>query len=310
MNDELVSVIVPVFNEEEGLGRCIQSIIGQDYTNLDIIIVDDCSTDRSSAIIKDYASKDPRIRFCRHDVNKGLVKTRLTGISSMKGVCAVFVDADDYIDDHWISKLYECLVSSKADIVFGDFVQEKQGISQEFNEDPIRDSDFCYEGKEMLDVFMDQAGSFYGWHVVWNKMYSAEILRKINEDLSRFLDRNIVMTEDIAFSVTAFLNSVTVTNVHGPCYHYSIGRNNVTSSIIDESSYEDNLEDVAQVLDYLEAILAEEGSASDYSDKIIRWRLRYWKIYSDILKGLLKEHRISALLYIKLNRRTKKVLLQ
>lgn len=242
-------------------------------------------------------------------MNEGLVKTRLTGISMMKGNCAVFVDADDYISDRWISTLHDRLVSSKADIVFGDFVQEVNDSSQELSDDPIRGLDFCYQGKEMLNVFMEQAGSFYGWHVVWNKMYSHDVLKRISDDLSRHLDSNIVMTEDIAFSLTAFLNSELVTNVHGSDYHYSIGRNNVTNSIVDASSYERNLKDVIQVLDYLERILEEKGYASDYSDKILRWRFRYWKIYSDILKGLLKEHRLSALSYIKLNHKTKKALL-
>src|SRR5574344_1670943 len=92
----LISVIIPIFNAEKYLNRCIDSIISQTYHNLEVILLDDGSTDNSGNICDEYALKDSRIRVI-HQSNKGLVATRQVGISIAKGEYIAWVDSDDWI---------------------------------------------------------------------------------------------------------------------------------------------------------------------------------------------------------------------
>ena len=93
----LLSVIVPVYNAAPYLRRCLDSICGQTYPNLEIILIDDGSTDSSLEICKQYAAKDPRVRVL-HQANKGLPATRNVGIEQSKGEFFTFVDSDDWVD--------------------------------------------------------------------------------------------------------------------------------------------------------------------------------------------------------------------
>lgn len=104
--DKLVSVIVPVFNNEKWVGRCLESILFQSYKDIEIIVVDDGSTDESVKIIKDYLREDNRIRFISQE-NHGAGYSRNVGISISQGEYVVFVDSDDFISQDYIEKMME-----------------------------------------------------------------------------------------------------------------------------------------------------------------------------------------------------------
>lgn len=108
MTEELISVIVPVYNVEEYLRRCIDSILNQTYHDIEIILIDDGSTDNSGKICDEYALKDNRIRVI-HKENGGLSDARNVGLNSMKGKYVTFVDSDDYVEEFYIKYLYELL---------------------------------------------------------------------------------------------------------------------------------------------------------------------------------------------------------
>ena len=103
--NELISIIIPVYNKEKNIARCLNSVIGQTYKNIEIIIVDDCSSDNSFNICKEYADKDSRIKLYKNNKNRGVSYTRNFGIDKCNGQWIGFVDADDYID----RKMYETL---------------------------------------------------------------------------------------------------------------------------------------------------------------------------------------------------------
>lgn len=103
---ELVSVIVPVYNVEQYLEKCIDSIINQTYKNLEIILIDDGSTDSSGKICDSYAARDKRIKVI-HQENGGLAVVRNIGVSAASGEYIMFVDSDDYIDTEIVQFLYE-----------------------------------------------------------------------------------------------------------------------------------------------------------------------------------------------------------
>ena len=105
-NLPLVSVIVPCYNVSATVEKCVRSILSQSYSNLEIICVDDGSTDGTPSILKGLLSLDSRVTVITHDVNRGLYHARLTGVHSCHGDYISFVDSDDYVS----SDFYRCLV--------------------------------------------------------------------------------------------------------------------------------------------------------------------------------------------------------
>ena len=93
-----ISLIVPVFNVEKYVSKCLDSLVAQTLKDIEIICVDDCSTDNSLQIIEKYASKDSRIKIVKHEVNKGLGQARNTGLGYSCGEYIWFIDSDDYVD--------------------------------------------------------------------------------------------------------------------------------------------------------------------------------------------------------------------
>lgn len=116
----MISVIVPVYNVEQYLRECIDSIICQTYTDLEIILIDDGSPDESPAICDEYAQKDNRIRVI-HQKNGGLAKVRNVGIDSAQGEYIAFVDSDDFVSCNFVEHLYNGLVESGAEIATASF---------------------------------------------------------------------------------------------------------------------------------------------------------------------------------------------
>lgn len=115
MERDLISVIVPVYNVQEYLTNCINSILNQSYKNMEIILVDDGSTDESSSICDSYIKKDNRIKVI-HKENGGLSDARNIGIKSAKGKYITFVDSDDYLDENYVKALYILITENNSDI--------------------------------------------------------------------------------------------------------------------------------------------------------------------------------------------------
>ena len=116
MKNPLVSVIVPVYNVENYLRRCLDSIVCQTYKNLEIILIDDGSTDKSGKICDEYAKKDKRIKVI-HKENEGVAIARNDGISKTTGKYIAFIDSDDYVDTNYINFLISIAITNDTDIV-------------------------------------------------------------------------------------------------------------------------------------------------------------------------------------------------
>lgn len=129
INNPLVSIIVPVYNMEELLPKCLDSILNQTYENIELVIVDDGSSDNSGAISDRYAQQDNRVRVI-HQHNQGIASALNTGLDNINGPYFLFVDSDDYISPDMVQHLLSVLVDEKADIVQCDryFFPNKNGI--------------------------------------------------------------------------------------------------------------------------------------------------------------------------------------
>ncbi|HEL2412007.1 TPA: glycosyltransferase family 2 protein [Streptococcus suis] len=115
-----VSIIIPVYNTEQYIGQCIESILKQTLSDVELILIDDCSTDQSLAILKNYADKDQRITLVESAVNTGVGEARNKGINLATGEYIAFVDSDDFVKEDMFEKLYLQAIKEQADLVLCD----------------------------------------------------------------------------------------------------------------------------------------------------------------------------------------------
>ncbi len=128
--DPVISLIIPVYNVEKYLDKCIQSVLAQTYDNFEVILVDDGSTDNSGKMCDEYAEKDGRVRAF-HQVNSGVCHARNVGINSARGEFISFIDADDFIDEKYLEILVNAQMEKNYDFTLCEFtnLDEKTGIS-------------------------------------------------------------------------------------------------------------------------------------------------------------------------------------
>lgn len=171
--DELISVIIPVYKVEKYIHRCIDSILKQSFSNLEIILVDDGSLDTCGDICDEYAIMDHRIKVI-HQENGGLSDARNTGIESAKGTYLTFLDSDDWVHELYIEKLYNLLKRADADISACNFVRT---WDENISVDESANSVYIFSNMEALDQLYEE---FYVPMVVaWGKIYKAALFNGI-----------------------------------------------------------------------------------------------------------------------------------
>ncbi len=189
MSTILVSVIIPVFNVESYLREALDSVINQTYENLDIIVINDGSTDKSGIICDEYALKDSRIRVI-HQNNKGLSAARNAGLNAMNGDLVVFLDSDDAYLPEYVSTLVKTQIQERTDIVVCRYTLHKE-ISKSSINHKITVRPTINKGSlsriEALNALVRNEINFS----VWNKLYKRELWNNI-----RFPENHVY--EDIA----------------------------------------------------------------------------------------------------------------
>lgn len=189
---DLISVIVPVYNVEKYLKRCIDSILAQSYRQLEIILVDDGSTDGSPVICDAYARQDDRVKVI-HKANGGLSDARNAGMEIATGDYIGFVDSDDWIEPDMYRAMYEAMVQNKAQVavcryaeVYADKVIDGSGGEV-----------VTLSRAEVLDIYICEHPQYKIYNSVWSKLFQREII----SDISFPKGRN---SEDIVFTTKAF----------------------------------------------------------------------------------------------------------
>lgn len=215
-NDSLVSIIVPIFNTEEYLDRCINSLIKQTYRNIEIILVDDGSTDQSSIICDKYGEADSRVRVI-HKANGGLSDARNAGLEICQGEYISFVDSDDYVDYRFIDILISNLSEYNADLcccgrirVEGDRTIESMTLP----------SAMTFDKESFLSAMLYGQ---YADEAAWDKLYKREILDGIQFPVGE-------INEDIVAIPKAIEKCQTIVHCGKPLYYYVRTPNSITTS--------------------------------------------------------------------------------
>lgn len=207
--DALISIIIPVYNAEKTLKACLESILSQSYTNLELILVDDGSKDNSLALCHAFAQADPRIRVLSQK-NAGPAAARNMALEAMKGDLVMFVDSDDHLAHDACRRMADAMANHQ--LVIGHYFFELAGTASDRG---LLSGNRVLDEQTFLGELVKRPGTFY-FSALWNKMYLARIIRERNLRFDPFLSWG----EDFAFNMQYDYDVLSVALVEEPVYHY------------------------------------------------------------------------------------------
>lgn len=235
MTNPLVSIIVPVYNAQKGLSRCLESICSQTYQELEIIVLNDGSTDDSLAICEQFRAKDPRIVVVDKE-NEGVSRTRNAGLTLAQGDYIQFADSDDALDPDYTQNLVQAALEHNADLVIAPYwmvipsnssktghaletLQTSLGIEPEAPKTEVHKYGFLPQGvysrEDYARRLMQQPASFY-YGVLWNKLYRRDILA----DHHLQFTSEVRWAEDLVFNLEYILYANVFVSISKAGYHY------------------------------------------------------------------------------------------
>ena len=206
-----VSIIVPVYNAEHTIRRCIESILNQEYTDFELLLVNDGSTDGSGAICDEYAAKDARIQVI-HKENTGVSDSRNLALDRAKGIYLQFLDSDDWITPDATSSLVRTAESGPCDMVISDFYRV---VGERVSQKGDIDEDGLMTREDFAAHMMENPADFY-YGVLWNKLYR----RSIVEAHHLRMDPEISWCEDFMFNLEYIRYAETFRAIQIPIYYY------------------------------------------------------------------------------------------
>ncbi len=215
-HEKLISVIIPVYGVEKYIRQCLDSVVNQSYKNLEIIVVNDGTRDRSAEFAKEYAQKDNRIKVYDYE-NGGVSVARNRGLEHAKGDYISFVDGDDWLHPDFYTKLADALETNHADIAKCSII-ETDTVTEKiigFQKSKTEEANF--------DLYFGTGGML--WSVVWNALYKREIVREI-----RF-PAGIQSCEDEYASVMYIFKATTVVELKNALYYYRYNASGLSKGI-------------------------------------------------------------------------------
>lgn len=229
--EEKISVIVPVYNVEQYINRCVKSIVSQSYVNLEIILVDDGSLDNCPGICDEWEKRDDRIRVI-HKTNGGLSDARNAGLEKATGEYILFVDSDDYIEKFACQKLYETISITKTDFVVGVAKNVSQkGIA--FQKRSNIEENVPLDHKAFI-ISSIKDGEWYA--PAWLNLYNRQFLKKNN-----LWFKKGIIHEDIEFLPRIYLAARYISYCKYPFYNYVIRDNSIMTSKITDKRINDTM---------------------------------------------------------------------
>ena len=292
---ELLSVVIPVYNTEKYLPRCIESLLGQTYKNTELIFVNDCSPGNAEEIIKGYAKSDSRVKYVTYDKNRGLFRARLAGAEAASGSFIAFLDSDDFVSEDFYRTLVLSLEKNNTDIAVGKTVfRAADGYcyvrimhDECFNFDVIR-------GDEVRERYFSQKGQCFSWHTVWNKVYRKSLWDKCMPFYRR-ISSHLIMTEDIAFSSLLFYYAQGVSTAENDAVFYCENENASTdASKTDLKRFTKNMADIKLVFDFVSGFLDEAGAEERIKAYFYETKKYYCRMWRDLSDATFKGEELKA----------------
>lgn len=259
-----ISVIVAAFNVEKYLTTAMDNLIKQTYKNIEVIAVDDGSTDSTPAILDNYEAKDERIRVIHHEKNKGLFAARKTGVAKATGDYILFLDGDDFLDKKACEVLANEITKKNVDVLqFGTAFTDIESVSEDYIEyrtrhlKPYMGETPVGEGALLSTCFVERA---FSW-TLWQKMWKAEVVKKGVASLS---DMRLILAEDMLFCFSFLLNASSYGAIEDKLYYYRQG-SGVTApgSVIPKIK---KLAETYRVITEVKRLLLEKGAMERFRE--------------------------------------------
>lgn len=225
VNDIKVTICVPMYNSEKYIVRCIDSLCNQTLHEIEIIIVDDCSTDNSLKIINNYSKKDPRIKILQHKINLGLMETRRTGYMNALGKYIAFCDSDDTLPPNAIEILYRHATETNFDIISGNICHIKvNGNTEIISAELIQETEHVNIFKRLLTGKLK--------HNLAGKLFSKSLF--VNKNYKTFRNHNYAEDLILFYQIVELCNGIKHIGIN--TYFYWQNKNSITQSRLNSNS--------------------------------------------------------------------------
>lgn len=256
-----VSIIIPAYNAEKFIARCLKSIITQTYSNIEVLVVNDGSTDKTSNEVKIFSEKDKRIILIEKE-NSGAYSTRRIGESRATGEAVTHIDADDFLEPEAVELLIRKFESTGADVILGSYYKIRNGRKHLVSNNLKHKT-----GKRnLMKGILDNEIKGY----LSGKLFRRDLLRKITKTEKPFL------FEDLYAVLQIFArNDLYVEAVETPVYNYFIHDNNSTST-----KNKELIESVFDLNEITQKLLEEEGLLPALENEFSAFKCRNWIVYS------------------------------
>ncbi len=257
----MISIIVPVYNAEKSLTRCIDSLLVQTYRDIQIVLVNDGSKDKSGSICKKYAEKDTRIKYIDKE-NGGVASARNRGLSEADGEYIAFVDSDDCVLPNIYEMLFEAIKKRQSDLVICGYTQIDENGKK----------DICFgsttiKGKNEIAKYVAEHFNEGSISSPCNKLFKKKFI-------TRDFPLGISLGEDLLFNVRYFNNIETIEVIDVPLYlYYRFGENSLTSSY-----KERYFDDMCSICDETKAYLFENGLIENACGQV-NYKLVYYSLH-------------------------------
>ena len=213
---DTISIIIPVYNTIQYINQCLESVCNQTYPHLEIICIDDGSTDGSEKIIDNFAKSDNRI-ITIHQENHGESNARNIGLKKATGEYIAFLDCDDWIELDMYQKMVNTMQSEDVDIVAGNWFSETQNNSYVVTNN--KNVDIGKFNREKLLVYIYERDEYKSFAYMWNKLYKKKLFYNKENNLILF-DENLRLGGDVLYLAQLVLNSNNAIYLDQPFYHY------------------------------------------------------------------------------------------
>lgn len=304
---DLVSIIVPIYNVEKFLPRCIESICNQTYENIEILLINDGSTDESEQICVDFMARDPRIRYFLKE-NGGLSDARNYGIERACGKYLAFIDSDDFVESDFILRLYDALVQQNASVAIAGFskVDENGTI---LKKEQLENEELVLTGREVCKKLHSEKGQVFV--VAWNKLYKKELFTNLKYAKGK-------LHEDEYLAYQLFYEIERIAIVEECLYYYVKRRESITRTQMTDLRFECLIEYQLLRIDFFNSkndselltlnqqafllfviqFLEQNRSGFVTPEKKAKLRGLYTKIYKELMNQNSKVHFLHRLFYL------------
>lgn len=286
---EKISVIIPVYNVEKYIKRCLDSVINQTYKNIEVILINDGSLDNSGLICNEYAKKYNNIKVV-HKENGGVSSARNLGIDNASGEYIAFVDPDDYIDKNMYKILHEQLIQSKSDISMVSFSYIKEGKIIDEDNSKIQ---VIFTKEEILDKYFNKIKPFDS-SFLWNKLFKKKLFDNVR------LDTELLIQEDTELLIRIFNKVNSIVYIGIPLYSYLIRKGAATEGRISKAKINTDIS-LLKIYEYTEKNIPKYKSIA---------LSNYVMCYFNIIVEIIKNYEQYGMYYENIVKRLKKIYLK